>query len=241
MFGKSCVYGPLNSRRLGKSLCVNLLTEKACPQDCIYCEVGKTTLLTMERRVFVPEEVVFEQLDKVLSEGREIDHITFSGYGEPTLSASIGKVAEYIKKNHPRYPLVLLTNGMLLGDEAVQREISCVDLVIPSLDGSCEAEFQAVNRPVKDFSFDRFISGMQSFMKQRTCRVHLELFVVPGINDSMESIRRFREIVAALNVDLVQLNHLDRAGTEDHVRVPDMETLSLFARELEKAAPVEII
>ena len=153
------VFGPINSRRLGVSLGVDLVPLKVCPLDCVYCEARATTLLTMERKEYVPVDTVLEELDNVLAASPQLDYITFSGSGEPTLNSRIGDVISFIKNRYPHYKVCLLTNGLLLGDKELQKDIAQIDLLIPSLDGSNAAEYEAVNRPVSSMPFDKFISG----------------------------------------------------------------------------------
>ena len=130
------IYGPINSRRLGKSLGVDLIIPKVCPLDCIYCEARATTNLTMERKEYVDINEVLEEIDQVLSEIPMPDYITFSGAGEPTLNSGIGRVINHLKKFHSRSKVCLLTNGLLLKDKVLQQELAGLDMIIPSLDAS---------------------------------------------------------------------------------------------------------
>ena len=134
---KEIVFGPIASRRLGRSLGIDPVMRNICCQDCIYCEAGRTEILTMKREEFIPASQIIEELDKVLQTTDALDYITFSGAGEPTLSTAIGPVVSFIKEKYPQHPVCLLTNGMLLHDRQLRQEIARVDLVIPSLDGSC--------------------------------------------------------------------------------------------------------
>ena len=92
------VFGPIASRRLGVSLGIDLVRPKTCPLDCVYCEAGATTNLTLERREYVPVDAVLEELDAVLSRHPKLDYVTFSGSGEPTLNSRIGDVVEFVKR-----------------------------------------------------------------------------------------------------------------------------------------------
>ena len=189
------VFGPINSRRLGKSLGVDLVTAKTCSLDCIYCEARATTNLTMTRMEYVPVAEVIAELEATLREIPAPDYITFSGAGEPTLNSGIGKVIDFIKENHPEYRVCLLSNGLLLGDETLQDELRKLDLIIPSLDASSEEEYLYINRPFPGETLEKLINGLSSFRKNIPVKMALEIFVVPGINDSDESIRRFGNTV----------------------------------------------
>lgn len=235
------VFGPVASRRLGVSLGVDLVTPKTCSLDCIYCEAKATTNLTLERREYVPVDAVIGELDGVLKEKPEIDWITFSGSGEPTLNSGLGRVVEFLKEHYPEYRICLLTNGFLLGDPLLSREIERIDRIVPSLDASNAEEFQVINRPVPGLEFESFIEKMTEFCRTAKQEIHLELFIVPGVNDSDESIARFVKIIRPMKVDLVQLNTLDRPGVVDWIRPSDAANTRRFIAALEPFVPVEAI
>lgn len=235
------VFGPIASRRLGLSLGVDLVTRKTCTQDCPYCEAGWTTNLTLERKEYVPAAAVKAELRSVLDSGPEIDFITFSGAGEPTLNSKIGEIVDFIKDEYPQYSLCLLTNGSLLGDPDVAAEVSRVDLIIPNLDASSEEEFKKINAPAPGLTFNRFFSGLENFTNQFTGRIFLEIFIAPGINDSAASIERFVELIKRLKVEKVQLNTLDRPGCDATIIPAPAETVKRFVRAIEPVIPVEAV
>ena len=235
------VFGPVASRRLGVSLGVDLVRPKTCPLDCVYCEAGATTQLTTERREYVPVDDVITELDAVLSQHPKLDFVTFSGSGEPTLNSRIGDVVRFVKTKYPEYRLCLLTNAMLFGDAKLIGEISSVDLVVPSLDGSNAEEFSKINRPAAGFDFDRFVADLTAYTLNTKSRVNLELFIVPGVNDSDASIARFVELVKKMRLDLVQLNTLDRPGTEKSVVPSSPENTRRFIAALSPVVPVEAV
>lgn len=234
------VFGPINSRRLGKSLGIDLVTAKTCPLDCIYCEARATTNLTMIRKEYVPIKRVIAELDTVLTKIPAPDYITFSGAGEPTLNSGIGTVIEHIRKYHPECRICLLTNGLLLGDKTLQQELAQLDLIIPSLDASTEEEYLHINRPCPGETLEKLVSGLCSFRQNVPVKMALEIFVVPGINDSDESINRFSEAVRRIKPDLIHLNTLDRHGVLDDLQPAPYERMETFASILGKIAPAEI-
>ena len=234
------VFGPILSRRLGRSLGVDLVPHKTCPLDCIYCEAKATTLLTMERKEYVPVDEVLAELKETLEEIETPDFITFSGAGEPTLNSNIGRVIDFVRKNYPECKVCLLTNGLLLSDENLQEELRELDMIIPSLDASNEAEYNYINRPCKGETLEKLVDGLCSFRKRVPVPMALEIFIVPDINDSKESMARFRELVERIKPDSIQLNTLDRGGVIEGLRPAGREKLEEIAAVLEEIAPVGI-
>lgn len=241
MNGKKYIFGPVPSRRLGISLGVDLVRAKTCPLDCVYCEAGATTDLTIERREYVPVDEVLRQLDEYLSKEPELDYVTFSGAGEPTLNSRIGEVVAMVRERYPHYRLCLLTNGCLLDDEKLIEEIAGVDLVIPSLDASTEEEFIRIGRPVPGYTLTRLVDALVSFRQKFRGAYWLELFIVPGVNDSEASVQRFIELVKRIAPDKVQLNTLDRPGCVDWITAAPEATVMHFLEEIGKVMPVESV
>lgn len=235
------VFGPIPSRRLGVSLGVDLLPFKTCSMDCIYCECGSTTKLTAERKEYYPTESVMEELDAFFATGREIDYLTFSGVGEPTLHSGIGRIIRHVKHQKPEVKVCLLTNASLLGDPILQEELAPLDLIVPSFDGSTEEEFKLINRPCPEVTMQSTLDAILSFRKTNRCAMWLEIFIVPGVNDSKGSMIRFRDLAAKIAPEKVQLNSLDRPGVEEWIELPTTEELEEIASVIGTAVPVEIV
>ena len=233
------VFGPIASRRLGRSLGVDLVRAKTCSLDCVYCEAGATTRHTLERTEAVPVDDVIAELRSLLSTAPELDYVTFSGAGEPTLNSRIGDVIAFLKKEFPQYRTCLLTNACGFFDPALRRELTGLDVVIPSLDASNEEEFQKINRPAPGLTFPMLMEGLRAFCQESSARILLELFIVPGVNDSPESVERFAGLIRTLRVDRIQLNMLDRPGVASWVVPPPPETVERFRMALENIAPVD--
>ncbi len=233
------VFGPIASRRLGRSLGVDLVRAKTCSLDCVYCEAGATTRHTLERSEAVPVDEVISELRQFLQTAPELDYITFSGAGEPTLNSRIGDVISFLKKEFPQYKVCLLTNACGFFDPALRRELNGLDVVIPSLDASNEEEFQKINRPAPGLTFPMLMEGLQAFCQESSARIFLELFIVPGVNDSPESVERFAGLIRTLRVDRIQLNMLDRPGVVNWVVPAPPETVARFRNALQDIAPVD--
>ncbi|MBN1958733.1 MAG: radical SAM protein [Desulfuromonadales bacterium] len=207
------LFGPVPSRRLGMSLGVDLVPRKVCSLDCVYCEVGATTKLTLERQEYVPYAKITAELTDYFENSPKPDYITFSGYGEPTLNSRIGDVIEFIKNIEPNIPVAVLTNGTLLFDQQVRAELKAADLVLPSLDAATAEVFQKLNRPSDGLTVERFLDGLIRFSREFSGTIWLEVFILPGYNDSVEEINALRNVIQKVKPDAVQINTLDRPGT----------------------------
>ncbi len=206
------LFGPVPSRRLGMSLGIDLVPAKVCSLNCVYCEVGKTTDLTLERKEYVPYDKVIAELSDYLGNNLHPDYITFSGSGEPTLNSRFGEVLDYIKK-HTTIPVAVLTNGTLLSDPQVRKELLDADLVLPSLDAALDYSFRKINRPQKNIDLQEYIQGIADFRKEYSGKIHLEILFLSGYNDTPEDLDALKAAILKINPDSVQLNTLDRPGT----------------------------
>ena len=236
------LFGPVPSRRLGMSLGVDLVPRKTCTMDCVYCESGKTTALTTERREYHPTSAIIAELDAFLAAGPELDYVTFSGAGEPTLHSGIGEMISFIKKSYPRYKTCLLTNAMLLPlDESLFEELKPLDLIVPSLDAVDTSAYGAVNRPAAPVDVGALIESLARFKRESSALFHLEIFIAKGVNDSPECVAGFADAVRRISPDKVQINSLDRPGTEKWVEPADVAFLNELRDELAKFAETEIV
>ncbi|MDD2198345.1 MAG: radical SAM protein, partial [Bacteroidales bacterium] len=218
--------------RLGMSLGVDLVPRKVCSLDCVYCEVGKTSLLTSERKEYIKFENVKKELEDYFDKNQDPDFITFSGSGEPTLNCKIGKVLDFIKALKPNIPIAVLTNGTLLFNTDVRKEIINADLVLPSLDAVSQDVFNKINRPEKSLKIKDCIQGLIDFSKEFKGKIWLEVFILPGYNDNKNEIAKLREIILQINPDSIQLNTLDRPGTVSNLRGATRQELEHIAKLL---------
>ena len=235
------LFGPVPSRRLGISLGVDLVPYKTCTMDCIYCESGATTNLTLERKEFFPLSDVLSELKAYLDTDPELDFVTFSGAGEPTLYSEIGSVVKFIKENYPQYKVALLTNGMLLSDQKTFDDVKSVDLIVPSLDAADEATFKKINRPSENFDFSSLIDSLRKFRELSNAQFILEIFIVPGVNNTPEALSGFADAVEYIHPDKVQLNSLDRPGTEAWVPKMTEEGMQKVKQAIQGSVPIEIV
>lgn len=232
---KQCVFGPIFSRRLGSSLGVNLVPYKTCNLDCVYCECGVTLHLVVERKEYLPSDLVIATLKEAA--WRLKDHppscVTFAGWGEPTLHASFGAIAEAARRIFPRERLVLITNGTLFARyQTLLEEVQVFDLVIPSLDAGCEETFKAVNRPHPSLSFTEHLESLRLLRERFKKDIWLEVFVVPGMNDTPEELKTLKEHLRVLSPERIHINSLDRRPACPWVQAPSREQLEEVARFL---------
>jgi wyosine [tRNA(Phe)-imidazoG37] synthetase (radical SAM superfamily) len=224
------VYGPVPSRRLGRSLGIDLVPFKTCSYDCIYCQLGRTTRKTTEREAYAPPDAVVAQVARSLRTGSAPDFIGIAGSGEPTLHSGIGGLIDRIKEL-TAIPVAVLTNGSLLWVPDVRRALARADVVMPSLDAGNARTFQRVNRPHPRITFERMVDGLLSFAQGYSGEIWLEVFVLGRITDQREEIAPIAEIARRLRPARVQLNTVSRPPAEDEARAVPAESLEQF-REL---------
>jgi len=212
------LFGPVPSRRLGMSLGIDLVPHKVCSLNCVYCECGRTTNLTTDRKEYVSYDEVTGELEHFLKNHPAPDWLTFSGAGEPTLNSRIGEVITFAKDRFPDLRIAVLTNGTLLSDPEVRKEIRNADLVLPSLDAASETVFRKMDRPWHGIRLDEYIQGLVDFKKGFKGEFWLEVMILPGYNDAPDELQRMKEAITRIRPDRVQLNTLDRPGTVDQLR-----------------------
>ena len=219
------LFGPVPSRRLGISLGIDLVPMKTCTLNCIYCECGKTSHLTLERKEYVSFETVKKELTHYLAHHARPDYITFSGSGEPTLNSKIGDVIRFLKEQVPDVPVAILTNSTLFSHKQVRSDIKNAKVVIPSLDAATEKIFKKINRPFPHLHVDKIIDGLIRFRKEYSGKMWLEVFIVPGINDTKEELNILKQVIGKIKPDQVHLNTLDRPGSVSTLRAATREEL----------------
>lgn len=232
------LYGPVPSRRLGYSLGVDLLPFKTCSMDCIYCQLGGEARTTMRRKSFVPVETVLAEIADVLKSGRQVDAVTFSGSGEPTLHPGLGQLIRGIKRL-TTVPVIVLTNSSLLDRPAVRRAVAEADVVVPSLDAAAERAFRKVNRPHPAVSAAGVIDGLAALRREYRGQIWLEILLVKGINDRPADLRALKKAIARIKPDRIQLNTVVRPPAESSARplsLQDLEKIRAFL-----GGPSEII
>lgn len=237
----SALFGPVPSRRLGRSLGIDVIPPKTCTLDCLYCESGPTAHLSLLRQAFIPPDVVLAQLEAFMARHPgSVDALTFSSAGEPTLYEPLGELIPAIKKKFPTVPLVVLTNGTLLWDADVRRALLKADRVVPSLDAARPDVFARLNRPHPRLSFDRVIEGLEAFRREYKGAYHLEILLVSGVNDAPEHLRDLAALVRRIGPDRVELNTVVRPPAVAGIRGLSAEAMGQAA-EFFSSCPVEVL
>lgn len=234
------IFGPVNSRRLGSSLGLDMIPFKTCSLDCAYCECGKTTVHEMHAP-FIPGNELIDEIGRYLAgDHPKIDVITFAGSGEPLMNDDLPMVLEHINKNYPDIKTAILTNSTHLHIPKYQDWVMGFDYLLPSFDAILQSSFEKINRPAKDVTIDNMIKGLIETTHRFNGPVWLELFIVPDVNDSDEELALFKEFFQKLRLDRVQINTLDRPGAYKWVNAAPVETLKRVAEKL-LPLPVEIV
>ena len=228
--GYRYVFGPVPSRRLGVSLGVDLLPAKICTLNCIYCECGKTKTLTTDRKEYVPAGKVESELRDCLSGNPDLDYITFSGSGEPTLHSCMGELIKFLKYDYPNYRVALLTNGTLLHEPAVLKQVLDADLVKVSLDAGSVESFVRINRPHNALELSKITDGLINFRNIYSKELWVEVFLVKNINDNKTELEKIKGFIKLIRPDKIHLNTLDRPGTESWVEAVEGAVIADISR-----------
>jgi len=232
------LYGPVPSRRLGRSLGIDLVPFKTCTYDCVYCQLGRTTNKTLERKKYVAVEEVLVELERKLAEKDLPDYISLAGSGEPTLNSGIGDLIGKIK-GLTDIPVAVLTNGSLLWMSEVQDALMLADLVLPSLDAGDEHLFRYVNRPHRDIPFERMADGLAAFTKRFSGEVWLEVLLLGGVTGIPVEVEKIASIIRRIQPSRVQLNTVSRPPAEEFA-VP-LSTDQMLALKVIFPGEVDII
>ena len=199
------VYGPVPSRRFGLSLGIDVVPMKRCTFDCIYCQLGASSIRCNSRQAFYPVSQIIDDVSDALGTGPTPDVLTLAGSGEPTLYTHLGPLLDSLKALAD-IPTLLITNSSLLYIDDVFHAAQKADILAPSLDAGDEATYQRINRPHKDFDFEQMFEGLKRSTHAHPGEVHLEVMLIDGINDDDESLSAIAERLAQLKFDRIDIN-----------------------------------
>ncbi|MCE5300309.1 MAG: radical SAM protein [Spirochaetia bacterium] len=232
------IFGPVPSRRLGLSLGVDPLLSKSCNLNCIYCELGRSFKLVTERKLFVPTADIVKEIKEFLDKGGETDFITVSGSGEPTLALNLGELITAIRAITDK-KIAVITNGVLLSDPQVRRELCLADVVLPSMDSFTKETYIKINRPHGSINIEKVTEGLRAFAQEFKGGIWLEIMIVKGINDNDEEMKRAKEVLDTIpGIKSIQLNTVVRSRAESYAEPVSDETLKRLASILGPRAEV---
>lgn len=234
------VFGPVPSRRLGHSLGINIVPHKVCSFDCIYCEVGKTTELTLERQSFFDVDTFIKEVKEKYAEFEHmIDVVTITGAGEPTLNSDLKEIITRLK-SFIKHPLVILTNSSLIDDPQIRSELQLLDIVVPSLDAVTESIFIEINKPHPTQDLQKLVEGFIIFANDFTGILYPEILIIKGINDTDSEIGKIAEILKQCNYTTVHLNTAFRpAAYEGTTALNDHELLDIALKFKKNGVKIE--
>ncbi len=212
------------SRRLGRSLGVDLVPAKTCDLNCIYCQLGRTEHTTLERAEYAPVDAVVAEARRVWPRGRVRTTSRSRGSGEPTLHLRFGDVADGIRAASD-VPIALVTNGTLFHLPEVRAACAAIDLILPSLDAGDEETFERINRPHPGLTLETVVDGLARLRREFAGQIWLEVFLVEGVNTGEEQVAHIVECVDRIDPHRVQINTAVRPPAESEVRVPSAQRL----------------
>jgi len=222
----SLVFGPVPSRRLGRSLGVNNIPYKYCTYSCIYCQIGRTLKYDINRRSFYSwEEIVKLVIKRVKDIGLDnIDYVTFVPDGEPTLDINLGKEINGTKAEIP-VNIAVITNGSLLHLDDVRSDLYDADIVSIKVDAVTEDIFKKINRPHPELNLDKILDGIKEFAKLFKSDIITETMLIEGINDKLEELEKIAKFISTLNPKKAYIAIPTRPPAEEWVKSPAEESI----------------
>ena len=225
------IFGPVPSRRMGKSLGISPIPKKYCNYSCIYCQLGRTSHLSNYREEFFDLDDIMEELNDYIKSGMDFDVITIVGEGEPTLYSRLGELIVEIQRLAPK-PVAVITNGALLCDSNVRSELMNADIVLPTLDAFDSESFKRINRPHKSLSFEDVYNGLVEFSKAYRGELWIEVMIMDGINDDLESLEKIKKLLDDVSYSRVYINTPVRPPAESWAVQSSPDAIKLAAKVL---------
>lgn len=220
-------FGPVPSRRLGQSLGINNIPSKTCTYACVYCQVGRTTLMRMERQaVYTPTDIVQavdQKLQQVKAVNVSVDYLTFVSDGEPTLDLNLGQEIALLRPFG--YKIAVISNASLIWQADVREELACADWVSLKVDAASEPVWRRMNRPYGKLALKQILEGMHTFSHAFTGKLVTETMLVRDVNDSEASLTAVARLLAELDPAIAYIAIPTRPPTEPWVQVPTESTL----------------
>lgn len=233
------VFGPVLSKRLGKSLGIDVIPHKTCSYNCIYCQLGSEENTKISSANYYSVDEIIYELKEALLNNKNIDYITFAGSGEPTLYKDLKKLIYEIKQITD-IPVCIITNGSLLYKQEMRSDLLMADLVIPSLDAGNIDTFKIIDKPNKDIDFDKMVNGLIEFRRIFKGEYWLEVFLLKDINDCKEELDDIIKIVNKINPDIVQLVTATRRTADEKAKALNDEEMQEAKKYFEANCSIKI-
>jgi wyosine [tRNA(Phe)-imidazoG37] synthetase (radical SAM superfamily) len=225
----SIIYGPVPSRRLGHSLGINNIPPKTCSYSCVYCQLGSTINMQVERQSFYqPEEIaqsVKHKLKQVRGKNEPIDYLTFVSDGEPTLDANLGREIELVKPLGIK--VAVISNGSLIWRGDVRQDLQKADWVSLKVDAANRQIWRRINKPQKSLNLEVILGGMLKFADSFKGTLATESMLIQGINDTSEEIERLADFLVELKPDRAYLAIPTRPPAKRTVNAASEQTINM--------------
>jgi len=229
-------FGPVPSRRLGRSLGINTIPPKHCPYSCIYCQVGRTSQLGLDRRVFYDPETILADVNRQLEKIDEpVDFLTIVPDGEPTLDLHLGLIIERLRTTH--LPVAVISNASLIDQADVQHDLARADWVSLKVDAVNEEFWKKLNRPNRHLDLSRILKGIEEFAHSFKGTLVTESMLIEGVNDDPTQIRDLARYLAGLAPSKAYLSIPTRPPAEQGVKSPSEEVVNRAYQILAETVP----
>jgi wyosine [tRNA(Phe)-imidazoG37] synthetase (radical SAM superfamily) len=235
------VFGPIPSRRLGRSLGINNIPPKTCSYSCVYCQVGRTSSLTIKRKSFFnPEDIYKETAVKIKlleDKGEKIDYITFVPDGEPTLDINLGASIKLLREFGIK--IAVITNGSMLWDDTVKKDLIIADLISIKIDSVFRGIWKKINRPHGELKLNNITRGILEFSGSYQGTLYTESMLVEELNDTVESLYLTADFIKNLQPAKAYLLVPTRPPAEENTKAPHMNirntALQIFRSKIENS------
>ncbi len=220
------VFGPVPSRRFGKSLGINnVYLPKKCSYSCVYCQIGRTNYYMIERKEFYKPEEIKKQVKEVIEKlkEKEIDYISFVPDGEPTIDINLGKEIEILKEFGIK--IAVITNSSLIWREDVRNDLKKADCVSLKVDAVSEDIWKKVNRPIKDLKLNEILEGIKIFSNEFKGEILTETLFIKNLNDSFYEIEKISEFLKEVSPTIAYIGYPTRPPAEKWIEIPEKERI----------------
>ena len=221
-------FGPIPSRRLGRSLGINNIPPKICTYSCIYCQLGKTSKMKIEPQVFYSSSQIFKEVQDKVKKSKEkgelIDYLTFVPDGEPTLDINLGKEIKLIKSLGIK--IAVISNSSLIDQKEVRENLKEADLVSLKIDSTEEEVWKKINRPHRNLHLDSLLEGVLEFAGTFKGKIITETMLIKDVNDDRQHIKKVANFLTQINSSVAYLSVPIRPPAERWVQTPSEEVVN---------------